>query len=336
MKYLTLTKPTLTKKMTAIAMAFIFATGASFADEIKLAMNGKDDVASNAEAAYAHGFSDSITSLGSKVTIFPSNSIGNEKERLGQVSQGLIQVNLATSSTPISMSPFMRGVTLPFLFNGVDEFDKVMANSDLVERINRDLVPNGVRLMGFNMSGLDAGMHNTNLPVTKLLDMSELRMRAMNASQVKFYSALGASSTIVSWAEVANALQTGIAQGYMNAPNSSIRTGHTQFLKHFTNMAIFPPARPILVSEDWYAGLSTSERANVDAANSAGIAANRAWLVDWADKISIKFSEAGVTVSDLDAGERKKFEAAAASTYAELLSPETLETYKQAIATVRK
>lgn len=323
------------RKAVALAASLFLLTGAALATDVKLAMNGKNDLATNSEAAYVDAFAESLASTGIAVSVFPSNSIGNEKERLGQVSQGLVQINLATSSTPISLSPFMKGILLPFLFESSAEFDKVMMRSDLIDRINEDLVPNGVRLLGFNLRGMDAGIHNVSHPITKISDLADLRMRAMNESQVEFYSALGASSTIVSWAEVANALQTGIADGYINAPNSSIRTGHTQFLRHFTPMGIFPTARAILVSEDWYSGLTEDERAAVDKANAAGIAANRAWIDSWARQVATKFSEAGVTVSELEPGERERFAAAAASTYKDLVSADTLEAFQVAIEGVR-
>lgn len=325
----------MTIKTVLAATSLAVVGGMAVAEEIKLALNGKNDTASNSEAAYIEAFTAALADTDFTVAVFPSASVGKEKERLGQVSQGLLHVNLATASTPFSMSPFMKGIFLPFLFNGAGEFDRVMASSDLVERMNAQLAPNGVRLLGFNLRGLDAGLHNTEHPVTKMADMGDLRMRAMNNSQVAFYTALGAASTVVSWAEVANALQTGIAEGYMNAPNSSLRTGHSQFLKYYTAADIFPSIRAVLVSEDWYAALSDADRAAVDAANAAGLAANRAWVINWAGTVSAKFDEAGVTVSELEPGEREKFVTAAMTTWGDLVPEDVLAVYQAAIAAAK-
>jgi len=319
----------------AMISAVAFGVSQAKATEIKIGMNGKEDIKSNSEVAWIFGFRDHIKNAGMTVKIFPSNSIGKEKERLDQVAQGLIEFDLATASTPFSMSPFMKGIFLPFLFKGSDEFDKVLANSNLLQRMNEKLIPNGVRLVGFTVRGMDAGLHNVKHPITKLSDMSDLRMRAMNKSQLEFYSALGASGTIVSWAEVANALQTGVAEGYMNAPNSSLRTGHSQYLKYFTYASVFPTVRAVLVSEDWYSSLSAADKKIIDAAIQAGIKANREWVENWSATVSKRFQEAGVTVSQLAPGEREKFEARARTTYADLVSADVLSAYKAAIAKAR-
>lgn len=151
----------------ALAAVLTVALGvsSSAATEVKVALNGVLDSKVNAEAAFVDGLEDALAGADFAVAVFPSGTIGKEKERFGLVSQGLIDVNLASVNTVFGLSPLVKGVQLPFMYKDGEEFDRVIAESDLLAEMNAPLIANG---------------------------------------------------TIVAWSEVANALQTGSADGYLN------------------------------------------------------------------------------------------------------------------------
>lgn len=308
---------------------------AAAAEEVKIALNGVNDPAQNGEAAFVDGFSKALEGTGFEANVFPSGTLGKEGERFDQVAQGLIQVNLAAASTTFGMSPMVSGVMLPFIFEDWQEFDKVVEGSELLPQMNEPLEINGVKLSGFNYIGTGIGIHNTKKPITKLSDMSDLRFRALNKEQLALQEAMGANGTVIAWSEVANALQTGIADGYFNAPNSALRTGHTEFLTHFTQINLSPATRVVLISSDWYEGLDAEGQATIDTAITAGLAANRAWLVDWTQSVLQKQIDAGVTVSELEPGEREKMVQAVAPTYDTIIKPEHLSAVRAALESVR-
>lgn len=320
--------------LTSAVAALLVATPA-LAAEVKVALNGVNDPDANAEAAFIAGFSEALEGTDFTVSVFPSNTLGSERERFDQVAQGLLEVNLATASTPYGMSPMMRGVALPFFFESAAEFDEVMAQTDLMEQMNEPLQPNGIRLAGFNYIGMPIGIHNTSVPVTTMEDLQDLRLRALNAEQLEYIQALGASGTVVAWAEVPNAIQTGVADGYLNPPNSAIRTGHTEFLRHFTQARIAPSTRIVLISEDWYAALSDEEQQQIDAAVEAGIEANRAWIENWSGVVEERHRDAGVTLSTLEEGEREKMVEATQPTWETVMEPEHLQAFMDAVSSVR-
>ena len=161
-------------------------------------------------------------------------------------------------------------------------------------------------------------------------DMHDLRMRALDESQIELFKAWGASGTIVNWAEVPNALQTGIAAGYINPPIVPLLFGHTDFLKFFTDARISPSLRVTIVSEDWYQGLSDEERDTVDDAAIAANKANREWLAG-RDSVYGKLEAAGVEVTRLTPEAREGFREASEPTYeSDLLTPEQIESWRKA------
>lgn len=324
-------------KLTLSALALVAATTIPAAAEtIKVAMNGAEDIETNSEYAFVVGFRDALAGTAFEVQVFPSDALGSEKERLGQTSQGLIEMNLSDATSPASISPMLQGLIMPFMFESAAEFDQVIAQTDLLDKMNAPLIESGLRIVAFTQRGLDAGIFNTKQPVATLEDFAGLRMRALNKGQVAFFSVMGVQSTVVAWGEVANALQTGIVDGYVNPPNSALRTGHTQYLKHYTPANLAPSLRAVTVSEDWWASLSDEDRATLTSAIEAGVAANRAWIVEWAKNVDAKFAEAGVTVTELAPGERDKMLALAEAVHKQVLSEEALADYATAIGQVRK
>ena len=269
------------------------------------------------------------------VEIFPNGTLGPEDERLDQVARGLVQANLASVSTAFGMSPLMRSVLLPSVFEGAEEFDALMEGSDLMASMNEPPLPNGVRLAGFDYIGTGIGIRNTDTPITRMSDLEGLRLRAPNAERPAHQEALGATETIVAWSEMPNAIQTGIADGCFNPPNSAIRTGHTEFLRHLTQADIPPSTRAVPISEDRYAGLADDARAQVDAALEAGFEANRAWIAEWEGTERQRHDEAGVTISELEPGERDLMVETASATWADIVSEEELAAVTDALEALR-
>ena len=128
------------------------------------------------------------------------------------------------------------------------------------------------------------------------------------------YEAWGSTGTMVSWSEVPNALQTGVADGYINPPFVPLMFGHTDFIKHFTDASILPAMRIAIASEDWYQGLSDEERAIVDDAAAKATEANRTWL-QTRTGILEELEAAGVTVTRLSPEAREAFVEASMKTY---------------------
>lgn len=306
------------------------------ASEIKIAMNSVDDPAVSGEATFAHGFADALAGTDFTVSIYPSETLGKEKERLDQVSTGLLEVNLAAVSTPYALSPLLKGVTLPFFFDDSAQLDKIISQPEMMDRINGPLLDSGVRMVGLNYIGIPIGIHNAKKPISTVADMADLRFRALNPEQIALMEALGSNGTVVAWAEVANAIQTGVADGYFNPASSAIRGGHTGFLVHFTPADMFPSSRAILISDDWYNGLSAEEQDQIDTAIAAGIAANRAWLTEWTTSVAERQKELGVTVTPLAAGERDKMIELTEKVRETQLSPEDYQIWVDAKAAAQQ
>lgn len=309
--------------------ALAFAAGMASA-EVKIAQDCPPDPETCGTYVWAHTFSENLAANGFETVEFARGALGDEAELLDQVSSGLLEVSMSDVRSAGSFGSFIYGMNLPFLFGSHAELDAAVAKGDLLTKINAQTTPNGVRVLALVANGSPAGIFNTKKAIETIDDLADLRMRALDESQIRMYEAWGSTGTIVSWPEVPSALQTGVADGYLNAPVVPLMFGHDGFLRHFTDVKFSAPVRVALASEDWYQGLSDDERAVVTAAIEEATAANRTW-VQGQDKVLAQLEAVGIAVVQLSDEERGKFAEASRSLYeGGLVSPEDVAVWVDA------
>ncbi len=278
----------------------------ALAQSVKVALDSPQDLENSGTYVWAHTFVEHLKANGMEAEEFQRGALGEESERLDQVSQGLLEVSMSDVKSAGSLNSLVFGVYLPYFFDDLAQVDKALYDGGMLAKINEGTTPKGVRVIGFTHLGRPAGIFNTKKAITSVSDMADLRMRALDEIQISLFESWGSKGTIVSWSEVPNALQTGVADGYLNPPFVPLLFGHTGFIKHYTDAGTSPSVRLAIASEDWYQGLSDEKRKTVDAAIDAANKANRAWL-DKRVGIFQALEKAGVTVTELSPEARAEF-----------------------------
>jgi len=313
----------------AVVTATLALAGTASAD-VKIALDSPANLQGSGSYVWAHTFSTYLNEHGMPAEEFQRGALGGDAELFDQVSQGLLEVSMSPLNIVGSLDNLIYGLRLPYFFADQAEVDKALNAGGMLKRINAVTTKSGVRVLAFNNVGQATGIFNTKHPVRSVKDMAGLRMRALDESQIDLYKAWGATGTIVSWAEVPNALQTGVADGYLNPAFVPLLFGHTDFIKHYTDAAISPSLRITIISEMWYQGLSKADRATVDAAAASATVANRAWLTTQ-DAVLTKLEAAGVSIVRLNQATRDKFRAASAPAYESgLLSKTQIQAWEKA------
>jgi len=313
----------------AVVAAMVAVAGGASA-QVKIALDSPPSMEGSGSYVWAHTFSTYLNDHGIPAEEFQRGALGGDDELFDQVSQGLLEVSLSPLNIVGSIDKLIYGMRLPYFFTDQAQVDHALGDGGMMAKINAATTPEGVRVMSVNAVGQASGIFNTKKAINSVADMAGIRMRALDESQIELYEAWGAAGTIVSWAEVPNALQTGVADGYMNPAFVPLLFGHTDFLKHFTDARVSPSLRITIVSEDWYQGLSDADRATVDAAAATATAANREWL-GTQDAVLGKLEAAGVAVVELDQAARDEFRAASAPAYESgLLSADQIAEWEAA------
>lgn len=294
-------------KLKALSLALIAAFATPAFAEVKIALDSKPDPEFSGSYKWALTFGEALKAAGMDVREMPRGSVGNEAEKLDQLSTGLLEVSLSDVRTVASIEPFMYGVRLPYIFDDFAHMERTLAEGDVYGRVNEALAGQDIMLVAFAPLGPSSGIITTTTPVRKPEDMSNLRMRALDDAQLAMFEAWGTKGTIVPWAEVPAGLQTGVIDGYLNSPFVPITFGQTDFVKNFSDAGVLLSLRAILFSKIWYDDLSDDERAAVDAAVETANVATREWLAASSESSLAALEKAGVTVQRLSEEERAMF-----------------------------
>ncbi|MBI5578758.1 MAG: TRAP transporter substrate-binding protein [Deltaproteobacteria bacterium] len=313
-----------------------FTVSAVQSSEIKLALDSPPDLEKSGTYVWARVFADHLTAQKLFVKEYAVNALGNEAERLDQVSQGLLEVSMSDLSRAGQLEPAIMGFTLPFLWDNMEHLDRALSTSDLLMRFNEKLSKKGIRVLSLVALGNAVGIANTKKPIRSVDDMKGMRMRAMDKFQTKYYEQWGCNSVVVPWPEIYNALQTGIADGYVNPSWVPVMFKHTELIKYYTNAAMNPSLRIALASEEWYSTLSKKDKELVDAAVSAANSANRKWVADSEEKALAALKAAGVEVIPVVPAERARFTELSRKAYPDIIPAEYVPKFMDAAEKARK
>ncbi|QFT61157.1 C4-dicarboxylate-binding periplasmic protein precursor (plasmid) [Sulfitobacter sp. THAF37] len=299
--------------------------------EVKIALDSPPDLEKSGTYMWAHTFGEYLNANGMEAVEYERNSLGEEAERLDQVSQGLLEVSMSDAKSAGTLDATINGAMMPYFFDGMEQLDAALDEGGMLEQINAGTTPKGVRVLDIVYTGTPTGIFTTETPIRTFDDLAGVRMRALDEVQINTFENWGAKGTIVSWSEVPNALQTGVAGGYINPAFVPLTYGHTSFINYFTNARMSPSVRVAIASEDWYQGLSDEERTTVQEAVDAAHAANRKLVSDDTEVLK-QLQDAGIEVIELSPEERQKFREASQSIYESTDMPEgALDAWNAAV-----
>ena len=177
-----------------------------------------------------------------------NSELGLEKDYFAYMNQG-ISVDFAVVA-PSHMSTFSKMATLldpPMLYRDPGHWSKVLA-SDVLKPIEDDVMKRAdVMLIGYGGGGVRHLI--VNKPVTNMADAAELPIRVMGAPiQTKMFKAFGMAPTVIAYAEVYSAIQTGVIDA---AENEAAGIQQMKFYEVGSNIALTAHAitvRPLAFS----------------------------------------------------------------------------------------
>jgi tripartite ATP-independent transporter DctP family solute receptor len=177
-----------------------------------------------------------------------NSELGLEKDYFAYMNQGL-SVDYAIVS-PSHMSTFAKSaplIDMPFLFRDQNHWRKVL-DGDLLKPIADEVAKKAdVIIIGY----AGGGVRNliVNKPVSNMAELKGLRMRVMGAPvQTQIFQTLGASPSVIAYAEIYNAIQTGVIQA---AENEALGVEQMKFYEVGPDISLTMHAitvRPICIS----------------------------------------------------------------------------------------
>lgn len=250
------------------------------------------------------------------IDVYHGGQLGDEKATIEQLVFGAIDFTRVSISPLSEFDKSLNVLSLPYLYKDAAQMWRVL-DGDIGERFLSNVESAG--LVG--LSWYDAGarnFYNSKRPVTKLEDLKGLKIRVQESQiMMNMVSALGASATPMAYGEVYSGLQTGVIDGAENNWPSYDSVSHYEVAKYYCLDEHSRVPEMQLVSKITWNKFSDEDKKIIKecALESAKIEREL-----WAEKEKAseeKVKAAGAVITELEEGEKEKFQAAMAPLYAQ-------------------
>lgn len=223
------------------------------------------------EAAYT--FKEQVEALSNgsvTVELYPAAQLGDASSMLTQVEAGTLESCMSVSNGQFATSyyPDLGFLDIPYMFESKEEaYDLLNPEGEFFQDLQADIADKtSIRPLVFFNEGL-RHITNSKHEITKPEDLNGLKIRTMNVTaHMKMFEAMGAQPTNVSWNELYTALQTGVADGQENPIGNAVYLSAWEVQKYMTLDGHVCLCSMFLMNDDFYNGLSDTQKAAVDQA----------------------------------------------------------------------
>ncbi|MBS7544945.1 TRAP transporter substrate-binding protein [Ancylobacter oerskovii] len=284
-----------------LAAAALFAAGPASA-EIK-AKVGHAMPDSHPQAAAMTKFAELVgtyTNGNVKVQTYHGALLGSDEKQLQAVQAGTQEFYIGTLAPLSTRVKEVQVWDLPFMFQNTKEVYAVL-DGPSSKKIFEKIEPTG--LVGLTWSGMGfRNLSNSRHPVTKLDDISGLKLRVMaNPVALDTWKTIGANATPMPFSEVFPALEVKAIDGQEN-PLLHMYANKMQEVQKYISLTnhVYTPVA-LVASKKFWDKLTPADQDGIrKAAVEAGLLQRQ--LLDAGDREVIgKFKEAGVEVDEVPA-----------------------------------
>jgi tripartite ATP-independent transporter DctP family solute receptor len=169
-----------------------------------------------------------------KVQIFHSGSLSSNEAELFQMSQsGAVDFGIGATTYILGWSPSMKVFDLPYLFEGVGHFKKVV-QGPVGQKLAAQVEDDGVVLLAYILPGVRS-IFTTVRPINSIEDAKGLKIRSMQSPvYIDMFKNMGMLPTPMPSSELYTSLQTGVVDAGENDPASVVSWGWIDVIKYYS------------------------------------------------------------------------------------------------------
>lgn len=236
--------------------------------------------------------------------LYPSNSLGNERDLYEGCQLGIQEACIVTNATLTNFVPEAAVLDQPFLF---DNFDQAWEFIDgpFGDFLETKAEAGGVKIVGWMDSGFRSVF--TNFPVSSIADLKGAKIRTMeNEYHMAAYNALGCIATPMAFGDVYPGLQQGTIDGAENTIPSLMANNFYEVCKYICNQPVLFAYQLLVFSDDLWNKIPAEYHDAVLAAIAEGCQYQRELLRDSEEGFKEELvKDHGVTFFDLPLDELK-------------------------------
>lgn len=243
-----------------------------------------------------------------KVNIHWNFALGKNEAVMNRLRTGQVEAILTSEGHLAPYYPDVQVLGVPYLFANRKVAYEVFDGPFGKKLANDITAKTGIRVMGWGENG-GYRHYSSNKPMKTVEDMKGLKLRTMtNPIHMQIVRSLGASPTPISWADLYSSLQTGVVDGQENSLATFRIPKLEEVQKHIILDGHVYSALGWYISEKFYQSLPPDLQKVVTDASNTLIKRNREISTAQEENDRKYLTSKGVTVVDVSAAEKKKFQ----------------------------
>lgn len=193
------------------------------------------------------------------IQIYPNNQLGDDKEALELIQQGVVQMCPSGTGVLCNFEPSFNFFSSPYLFKNYDQLNEVLSG-EWGDALLATLDDTGFLGLGFGSLGFTCLSNNVH-PIVNAEDIKGLKIRAVsNAQLVEFWTAVGANPVAMPFGDVYAGLQQGVIDGQYNALTTIYASQFHEVQKYISKTMDIPSLVVFCVSKDAFNGLTQEQQ----------------------------------------------------------------------------
>jgi len=236
-----------------------------------------------------------------KVRLFPSGTLGQEREVVQQLQEGLVDFMVSGTAIWGSVAPRLQVFDFPFLWRDWQHVHRVVDAS--LGPAASDYLASSVRMRPFAWGDSFGFRHviTRNRDVTEPAQLSGLKLRTIqSAIYVKAVELMGASPTPMAFGEVYTSLQTGVIDGYEHDASTTLQQRFYEIAHYMTRTSHIAGVLGLWASSATMAQLPGDVRAALERAAIEAASDQRAMGPREDAAATALLAERGMTIREID------------------------------------
>lgn len=181
----------------------------------------------------------------------PLSQLGGEKDVLNKLKMGAVHGMLCSSVVAANVSNILGIVNVPYVVNTFDKLDKFRSDPELFKPFADSALAGGIMVV--DITGYGTYGWATTTPVANLQNARKVNFRIAEAPvNADIYKAWGLKFTVMPWADVPQALQTGVISGLDHTPIVCNITKKFDVAKYFTQVDYAQGLYIHLMNKRWF------------------------------------------------------------------------------------
>ncbi|MDO2933807.1 TRAP transporter substrate-binding protein [Paeniglutamicibacter sulfureus] len=235
------------------------------------------------------------------IKVYPNETLGAQQEVIQLVSDGAVDMLIASGTQLENLNPEFATLNLPTVFNSIDHQISVLRNPQIVGELFSSLEESkNLTVLGGLTQG-DRNLYTAQGPIRTPEDLAGMKIRVQESDiHIAMLNAMGGSATPMSYGEVYTAMQSGVLDGAENNEVSYTTQKHNEVAKYVARTRHLVGLDYMLINSELLETMNPEDRKILEAEWQKTVDEHvKLWLTDTQGAID-KATASGSKFNDVD------------------------------------